>query len=142
MPERTPPRKQPSDGVTYALVLLILALAFGLQALPDASAGEVTLTRATLTPAPTASPTSPPTSTPAPTALPTAAPTPAAEPSAAPNSPAPTAAVYVLNTNTLRFHKPDCSSVGRIKEQNRGSFTGTREELIEQGYVPCGNCDP
>jgi len=49
---------------------------------------------------------------------------------------------YVLNTNTKRFHLPDCPSVSDIKEKNRREFEGTREEAIELGYKPCGHCNP
>lgn len=49
---------------------------------------------------------------------------------------------YVLNTNTHKFHYPDCSSVSRMSDANRQDFVGTREEVIAQGYEPCGNCNP
>lgn len=49
---------------------------------------------------------------------------------------------YVLNRNTRRFHRPECPSVQHMKEKNRVSFTGSREELLEQGYEPCQNCNP
>jgi len=49
---------------------------------------------------------------------------------------------YVLNTNTKKFHKPDCKSVKKMKDKNKGSFTGTRDAVIAQGYDPCGNCHP
>lgn len=49
---------------------------------------------------------------------------------------------YVLNTNTRKFHKPDCSSVADIHGSNRESYTGDRQELLEQGYSPCGRCRP
>lgn len=49
---------------------------------------------------------------------------------------------YILNTNTMRFHFPSCNSVDQMKEENSKYYNGTREELIEQGYVPCGNCKP
>ena len=49
---------------------------------------------------------------------------------------------YVLNTNTKKFHKPSCSSVSKMKEKNRQDVTATRDELIEQGYAPCGQCKP
>ena len=49
---------------------------------------------------------------------------------------------YVLNTNTYRFHLPDCQSVQDMNEKNREEFFGTREELIEDGYIPCGRCNP
>lgn len=49
---------------------------------------------------------------------------------------------YILNTNTRKFHYPSCKSVKQMKEKNKKSYTGTREEIIEMGYVPCKNCDP
>lgn len=49
---------------------------------------------------------------------------------------------YVANKNTMKFHYPYCSSVPTIHEDNRWDFTGTREELIEMGYVPCKKCNP
>ena len=49
---------------------------------------------------------------------------------------------YVLNTNSKKFHYPDCKSAAKISESNREEYTGTREELIADGYSPCGNCDP
>lgn len=49
---------------------------------------------------------------------------------------------YILNTNTDKFHYPDCRSVKQMKAKNRKEYTGTREELIAQGYDPCGNCNP
>ena len=49
---------------------------------------------------------------------------------------------YVLNTNTKKFHYPSCSSVDDIKDKNRQDYTGTREELINQGYDSCGRCHP
>ncbi|MBE6991798.1 MAG: MBL fold metallo-hydrolase [Ruminococcaceae bacterium] len=49
---------------------------------------------------------------------------------------------YVLNTSSKKFHLPDCSSVSNIKKSNLEKFTGTRDELIKQGYDPCGSCEP
>lgn len=49
---------------------------------------------------------------------------------------------YVLNKNTMKFHKPDCSGVSDIKEGNRENFTGSRDELVSMGYEPCGRCKP
>lgn len=51
-------------------------------------------------------------------------------------------ATYIINTNTGRFHLPDCQSVQDMKEKNRKEFFGTREELMETGYRPCGRCNP
>ena len=49
---------------------------------------------------------------------------------------------YVLNKNTKKFHYPSCASAKNIKENNREEFTGTRKEIINRGYSPCGNCKP
>ncbi len=49
---------------------------------------------------------------------------------------------YILNTNSKKFHLPDCSGAEDIKAENRQDYTGTRDELIEQGYSPCGKCKP
>lgn len=49
---------------------------------------------------------------------------------------------YVLNTNTLKFHYPDCRSVKQMKDKNKLTEETTREDLISRGYDPCGNCNP
>ena len=49
---------------------------------------------------------------------------------------------YILNENSHKFHKPDCSGVKDIKDKNRREYTGSREELIREGYDPCGRCNP
>lgn len=49
---------------------------------------------------------------------------------------------YVLNTNTRKFHKPTCASVDDIKESNRKDVVAARDDLIAQGYKPCGRCKP
>lgn len=49
---------------------------------------------------------------------------------------------YVLNKNTKKFHYPGCSSVETIEPRNRGNYSGTRDELIQRGYEPCGRCHP
>lgn len=49
---------------------------------------------------------------------------------------------YILNTNTKKFHYPYCDSVNEMKEKNKQVFTGSREEVIEMGYSPCGRCKP
>ena len=49
---------------------------------------------------------------------------------------------YILNTNTMKFHKPSCSSVKDMSEDNKSEFNGSRDELIQEGYEPCGRCKP
>lgn len=47
---------------------------------------------------------------------------------------------YVLNTKTMKYHLPDCSSAKKISEQNKQTTHDTKEHLETQGYAPCGNC--
>ena len=49
---------------------------------------------------------------------------------------------YVLNTNTHKFHDPDCSSVSQMKEKNKRIVTESRDQIIADGYEPCGRCHP
>lgn len=49
---------------------------------------------------------------------------------------------YILNTNSKKIHYPDCSSVGRMSEKNKKETNLYRDELISQGYDPCGICKP
>lgn len=52
------------------------------------------------------------------------------------------AADYILNTNSKKFHYPSCSSVEDIKEKNKKAFHGSREDVISMGYSPCKRCSP
>ena len=89
-----------------------------------------------------------PTAAPEPTApLVTLAPIEADAPAAERSAPEPTPTPqpekdWVLNTNTLKFHKPSCSSVKDIKDANRRDVHMTRDDVIAQGYQPCGKCNP
>ena len=49
---------------------------------------------------------------------------------------------YILNTNTHKFHYPDCSSVNSMKESNKEYFSGSKDEIIARGYDPCQRCNP
>ena len=49
---------------------------------------------------------------------------------------------YVLNTGSKRFHFEYCESVSAMKEKNKQTVTASREELLQQGYTPCGGCKP
>lgn len=50
--------------------------------------------------------------------------------------------MYILNKNTKKFHKPECSGAKKIKAKNKGEYTGSGQTLIDEGYEPCGNCNP
>ncbi len=62
--------------------------------------------------------------------------------SAAPAQPVTPGRIYILNTSTHKFHYPTCHSAKKIADKNRDEFSGSRDELILSGYMPCGNCDP
>ena len=49
---------------------------------------------------------------------------------------------YILNTKTMKFHRPDCTSVEKIKAENKEEYTGKRSKLIEEGYEACKSCKP
>ena len=49
---------------------------------------------------------------------------------------------YVLNKNTKKFHYADCASAKSIKDKNRTTYTGSRDEVIANGYQPCKKCNP
>ncbi len=49
---------------------------------------------------------------------------------------------YVLNTKSKKIHLPDCSSVGKIEEDNKEVTDKSKEELINEGYEACGSCKP
>ena len=58
------------------------------------------------------------------------------------NQTEPTSATYILNTNTKKFHLPGCSSVKDMKPSNKKEFSGSRDDVIAQGYDPCKRCNP
>lgn len=49
---------------------------------------------------------------------------------------------YVLNTSSKKFHYPWCEGVTRLSSKNRHDTNLSREELIAQGFSPCGTCKP
>ena len=85
-------------------------------------------------PTPEPEPESAPEPEPAPEPVPVAEPEPVAAEPASVN--------YVGNKNTGKFHLPSCSSVSDMNESNKLYWTGSRDELIAQGYVPCARCHP
>lgn len=52
-----------------------------------------------------------------------------------------TAPLYVASQQGTRFHRLDCSTVKRIRENNRQYFH-SHEEAINAGYNPCSVCHP
>lgn len=131
--------------VFLILVALLLLLCACGEATVDVR--EVSTPAPTVTLAPTPQPTLEPTPQPTPELVAlepeqTEAPE---EPSRAAPEPTPTPQPekdWVLNTNTGKFHKPSCSSVKDIKDANRRDVHMTRDDVIAQGYQPCGKCKP
>lgn len=52
-----------------------------------------------------------------------------------------TTSAYIGNSNSMKFHKPDCSSVSKMSDSNKVEFS-TRDEAIGAGYEPCQICNP
>lgn len=46
---------------------------------------------------------------------------------------------YIINTSTKKFHYPNCRS---LPTKNKGEMYGTRDDMINAGYSPCGICKP
>ncbi len=53
-----------------------------------------------------------------------------------------TSSTYVLNTNSKKFHYPDCGSVKKMSAKNKAESNKSRDTLIAEGYEPCKNCNP
>lgn len=49
---------------------------------------------------------------------------------------------YVLNESSMRFHLPECEAVYKMAYYNRKHSRKSREDLIAEGYSPCGACNP
>lgn len=53
-----------------------------------------------------------------------------------------TKTLYILNTNSQKFHYPECAGVENMNPDNQKELEAFREDLIAQGYSPCGTCQP
>ena len=49
---------------------------------------------------------------------------------------------YILNTISKKFHTDDCSQGVSIKDSNKDTYSGDRDDLIEMGYTPAKCCNP
>lgn len=47
---------------------------------------------------------------------------------------------YILNTNTHKVHSQGCPSVSKISEENYDTYSGNLQDILTQGYEPCGRC--
>lgn len=49
---------------------------------------------------------------------------------------------YILNKNSRKIHLPSCRYAKEMSEENRESYVGSKEKLIQNGYEACGVCKP
>jgi hypothetical protein len=50
--------------------------------------------------------------------------------------------LYIINTATKKFHDPECRNANTMATVKREERYCTRQELIDEGLVPCKNCNP
>ncbi len=48
---------------------------------------------------------------------------------------------YCGNKNSKKFHKSTCGALKNTKDENK-IYLKTRNDYINQGYVPCKRCNP
>lgn len=53
-----------------------------------------------------------------------------------------TQTAFVLNNRSMKFHLPTCSAVDDISTNNREDVMSSRDKLLDEGYSPCGICNP
>ena len=51
-------------------------------------------------------------------------------------------AAYVINKKSGKIHRPDCSGVKTMSDKNKLFSNESVDELIAEGYTPCGECKP
>jgi DNA-entry nuclease len=49
---------------------------------------------------------------------------------------------FIVNISSKKFHTKDCTAVEKIKDDNKKTYTGSRQSLINNGYEPCKQCNP
>ena len=52
------------------------------------------------------------------------------------------AKTYVLNKSSKKIHRPTCSGAQTMSPANREEYTGSMQDLIDDGYSACGICKP
>lgn len=136
----TSSQKPDSTATTTTTAVTTTTAAETTTTTTKATTTTTTTTEATTTAAETTTAaTEPPTE--APTEAPTDPPAPAQEETPA-EQPVENTRTYVINTSSRKFHYPSCSRAKEISDANRSEYTGTRDDLIAQGYDPCGTCKP
>ena len=54
----------------------------------------------------------------------------------------PTNSTFILNTSSKKFHYTHCSIGASTTDKNKQTYTGSRDDIIAEGYSPCGICKP
>ncbi len=49
---------------------------------------------------------------------------------------------YLIDETVQMFHIPDCDFAEAMNVRHDQMFYGYRNDLLAQGYVPCGYCRP
>lgn len=49
---------------------------------------------------------------------------------------------YAYSAKSDKFHYPSCRYAKTIKSENYCEYTGSRQDMINKGYIPCKNCNP
>lgn len=49
---------------------------------------------------------------------------------------------YIINSNSKKIHRETCSQVSKISEENKETYVGDIQSLINIGYTTCGICKP
>lgn len=49
---------------------------------------------------------------------------------------------YVINKATKKFHDPECRNASNMALDKREDRETTRQQLIDEGFEPCKNCNP
>ena len=47
---------------------------------------------------------------------------------------------YIGNSNTMKFHRPNCISIDQMNESNKVYLNGSRDDAVSRGYKPCKRC--
>ena len=101
-----------------------------------------TIPETTTTESPTEPPTLPPTEPPTepPTPAPTEPPAPVIE------EPQPVEqnndTTYLVNTDSNKFHYPSCRTIKNYDDPHWEERSCDRQQLLDEGYSPCGVCNP
>lgn len=47
---------------------------------------------------------------------------------------------FILNTNSKKVHRKECSNIKSIKDKNKETYFGNIDVLLENGYDTCNDC--